>query len=155
AHYLARHPHDPAALAGAGLNALESGDLAEAAGLLDRALAREPTRPSALKARAEVDLRRGDPSTAAHRLGQAIPADPFDDEAFHVRARVRALLGDTAGARADQAAFQRLKKDQSELLEMRSRLLDHPEDSDTRSKVVAWMFAHGRDRDGLEWAMAI
>ena len=33
--------------------------------------------------------------------------------------------------------------------------LDHPNDSDTRTKVVAWMFAHGREQAGLEWAMAI
>jgi Tfp pilus assembly protein PilF len=155
AHYLTRHPDDVAALAGAGLNALGLGDLTEAARLLDRTLARAPTNPAALKGRAEVDLHRGGLAAAAHRLDQAIQADPFDDEAFHVRARVRTMLGDTGGARADHVAFDRLKKDQADLLEMRSRLLDHPEDSDSRSKVVAWMFAHGRDQDGLEWAMAI
>jgi tetratricopeptide (TPR) repeat protein len=155
AHYLARHPDDPAALAGAGLNALALGDLAEAARLLDATLARAPTDPAALKGRAEVDLHRGELTAAAHRLDQAIQADPFSDEAVHVRAQVRMMLGDPAGARADRLAFDRLKQDQAELLQMRSRLLDHPEDSDTRSKVVAWMFAHGRDQDGLEWAMAI
>jgi tetratricopeptide (TPR) repeat protein len=155
AHYLARHPDDPGALAGAGLNALELGDLAEAARLLDGALARDPTSRAALKGRAEVDLHRGALAAAAHRLDQAIQADPFDDEAFHVRARVRTMLGDTAGARADHRAFDRLKQDQAELLRMRTQLLDHPEDSDTRSKVVAWLFGHGRDQDGLEWAMAV
>ncbi len=41
------------------------------------------------------------------------------------------------------------------LLQLRGRLLDHPDDSDTRLKVAAWMLAHGRDEAGLEWAMAI
>ena len=48
-NYLARHPDDPVALAGAGLNALEMGALSEAARLLDRALALAPTQPSALE----------------------------------------------------------------------------------------------------------
>jgi Flp pilus assembly protein TadD len=155
AHYLARHPDDPVALTGAGLNALELGNLAEAVQLLDRALALAPTNSAALKGRAEVDLQHGDLASAGRRLDQAVKANPFDDEALHVRARVRALLGDTAGAQADRAAFDRLKKDQAELLEMRSRLLDNPSDNDTRSKAAAWCLAHGREQDGLEWAMAV
>ncbi len=155
ATYLARHPEDPVALAGAGLNALERDNLAEAARLLDRALARTPDHPAALKGRAEVDLRRGELTSALRRLNQVIQANPFDDEALRVRARGRAMLGDSAGARADRDAFDRLQKDQAELLQLHRRLRDHPEDSATGAKVVAWMFAHGRDQDGLDWANAI
>jgi Tfp pilus assembly protein PilF len=154
-HYLARHPDDPVALAGAGLNALELGDLAGAARLLDRALALAPTNSAALKGRAEVDLQRGELTSAASRLDQVVRAEPFDDVAIYARAQVRTMLGDTAGARADRATFDRLKKEQAELLAMRGQLLNRPNDSETRSKVVAWMFAHGRDQDGLNWAMAI
>jgi Tfp pilus assembly protein PilF len=153
--YLTRHPDDPVALAGAGRNALELADFDQAAQLLDRALARAPTEPSALKGRAEIDLHRGDPTAARRRLDQAHQADPFDEEVLHVRARVRAMLGDPAGAQADRVAFGRLKQDQAELLGMRARLLDQPGDDDTRSKVAAWCFAHGREPDGLGWAMAI
>src|SRR5262249_51284787 len=145
-HFLAGHPDDPIALAGAGLNTLELGDLAGAARLLDRALALAPTSSAALKGRAEVDLQRGDLTSAASRLDRVIRADPFDDPAIYARSQVRTMLGDTAGARADREAFDRLKKDQAELLEMRGRLLNHPDDSETRSKVVAWMFAHGREQ---------
>jgi Tfp pilus assembly protein PilF len=154
-HYLARHPDDSIALTGAGLNAVELGDLSEAARLLDRSLALAPTSSSALKGRAEVDLQRGDLASAGRRLDQAVQANPFDDEALHVRGRVRAMLGDPAGAQADRAAFDRLKKDQAEMLELRTRLMDNPSDDDTRSKAAAWCFAHGREQDGLEWAMAI
>jgi tetratricopeptide (TPR) repeat protein len=53
--YLDRHPDDPAALAGAGRNAMELGDLSGAATLLDRALALAPENPLALKGRADLD----------------------------------------------------------------------------------------------------
>jgi Tfp pilus assembly protein PilF len=153
--YLARHPDDPVALSGAGLNALERGNPAAAARLLDRALALRPNQSAALKARAELDLHHGDLSSARRRLDTAVEAEPFDDEARHVRARVRKLLGDTAGAQADLDAFNRLKKDQAELLKMRERLVNNPSDNDTRYKTAAWCFAHGRSQDGLEWAMAV
>jgi tetratricopeptide (TPR) repeat protein len=155
AHCLSRHPDDPIVLTGAGLNALELGDLTKAAGLLDRALALSPTNSAVLKGRAELDLQRGDQSSALRRLDQVIQADPFDDVALYARAQVKTLLGDKAGARADRETFDRLKKDQAELLALRGRLLDFPDDSETRSKVVTWMFAHGREQDGLDWAMAI
>ncbi len=68
--YLSRHPDDPVALAGSGLNKLELGDLSGAASLLDRALALAPNDPSALKA-----LRRG--PLAARRTGpRGPPARP-------------------------------------------------------------------------------
>src|SRR5262249_58399797 len=105
--------------------------------------------------RAEVDLQRVELPSAGSRLDQVVRADPFDDVAIYARAQVRTMLGDTAGARADRATFDRLKKEQAELLNMRGQLLNRPDDSETRSKVVAWMFAHGRDQDGLNWAMAI
>jgi type IV pilus assembly protein PilF len=155
AHYLARHPDDAVALAGAGLNALEPGNLSEATRQLDRALALAPDERAALRGRAEVDIQRGELASAARRLDQALERDPFDDEILHLRSQVRARLGDSAGARADREAFERLKKDHAALLQLRGRLLDHPEDSDTRLKVAEWMMSHGREEAGLEWAMAI
>jgi hypothetical protein len=65
------------------------------------------------------------------------------------------MLGDPAGARSDREAFDGLTKDQAEPLDLRSQLLNRADDQDTRSKVTAWMLAHGRDQDGLDWAMAI
>jgi Flp pilus assembly protein TadD len=152
---LARSPEDPAALSGAGQNALEMNDLSRAAHLLDRALVQTPNDPSALKARARVALHTGDLPTARRMLDQVIGADAFDEEAFYIRARVRAMEGDFAGAKADGKIFDHLKHEQEEMLSMRARLLNDPADNDSRAKAVAWLFEHGRDKDGLEWAAAI
>ena len=114
-----------------------------------------PKDASALKGRAEVALYSGDMEGARRWLDQAIEVDPFDDGAFHVRGRVRAMLGDAAGSRADRETFDRLKREQAELLALRSTLLNATSDNDARSKVVSWCFEHGRDKDGLDWATAI
>ena len=153
--YLARHSDDPVALAGAGSNALETGDFTAAAHFLDRALALAPTQTTALKTRAQAAIHGGDLDAARHWLDLAVHADQFDDEAYYVRARLRTLLGDTAGARADLAVFDRLKQEQNELMQMHTTLVTRPDDTDTRSRTAAWMFAHGREQDGLEWAMAV
>jgi Flp pilus assembly protein TadD len=153
--YLTRHPADPVALTGAGLNALEMGDLNEASRHLDRALELAPTHPAALKGRADVALSTGDVPSARRWLDQAVRADPFDSEAFQVRSRVQTMLGDPAGAKADRAIADRLKLDQKKLVELRESLLKQPGRDETKTKVAAWMLAHGREQDGLDWAMAI
>ncbi|MGP0065838.1 MAG: hypothetical protein ACLQGP_19825 [Isosphaeraceae bacterium] len=152
--YLERHPDDPTALAGAGRNALELGEVSVAAERLDRALALAPADPSALKGRAEVDLQRRDLTSARRRLDRVLQSNRFDQEALHSRAGVRALLGDHNGAQADRAAFERLKRDQEELLKLRGRVLGEPGNLDLRASVAAWMFAHGREEEGLGWALA-
>ena len=114
-----------------------------------------PKDASALKGRAEVALYSGDMEGARRWLDQAIEVDPFDDGAFHVRGRVRAMLGDAAGSRADRETFDRLKREQAELLALRSTLLNATGDNDARSRVVSWCFEHGRDKDALDWAAAI
>ena len=130
--YLERHPDDPTALAGAGRNALELGEVSVAAERLDRALALAPADPSALKGRAEVDLQRRDLTSARRRLDRVLQSNRFDQEALHSRAGVRALLGDHNGAQADRAAFERLKRDQEELLKLRGRVLGEPGNLDLR-----------------------
>jgi thioredoxin-like negative regulator of GroEL len=100
-------------------------------------------------------MQGGDLDSARRWLDQAVQADRFDDEAYYLRTRVRTLLGDTAGATADCAVFDRLKREQNELVKMHEQLVSHPDDSDTRSRTAAWLFAHGRDQDGLDWATAI
>jgi tetratricopeptide (TPR) repeat protein len=153
--YLAGHPADQAALVGAGRNALEQGDLSEASRLLERSLAMTPDDAGALKGKAELDLRRGELGSALRQLDRAIQSDPFDHEALHRRAMVRTILGDPAGAQADRSAFDRLKNDQAELLKLREAVLDDPNNDDARSHVAAWMFAHGREQEGVGWAQAV
>jgi tetratricopeptide (TPR) repeat protein len=152
--YLARHPDDPIALAGAGRNALDSNDQQTAIRLLDRALAIAPAEPSALKGRAAIDFANGDRSDALTRLDQALRADPYDTEALYNRSRVRSSLGDEAGGRKDLDAFRKYKSDQADLVKIFSLSLANPDNNDLRSKIAAWMFAHGRDDDGLGWAKA-
>jgi Flp pilus assembly protein TadD len=153
--YLAHHPDDPVVLASAGSNALELGDLPTAARFLDRAVALAPTHSTVLKTRAQIAMQSGDLDSARRCLDQAVQADRFDDEAYYLRTRVRTLLGDAAGATADVAVFDRLKREQEELLKMYAQLVSHPDDNDTRSRAAAWLLAHGRDQDGVDWAMAI
>ena len=51
--------------------------------------------------------------------------------------------------------FKRYKNDHAELLKLRGRLMENPSDNTLRAMVAAWMFAHGRDGDGLGWAGAV
>ncbi len=113
-----------------------------------------PASPTALEGLADVELQRGDLTAALHRLDAVIRADPFDQEALDRRAGLRIRLGDSDGARADRAALDRLKRDQADLLAIRGRILAEPGNNDLRARIAAWMFAHGRDQEGLGWAMA-
>jgi tetratricopeptide (TPR) repeat protein len=153
--YLDRHPDDAAALAGAGHNALELQQHANAIELLDRALAVAPSNVVALKGRAAIDTARGDRKAALERLDQAIRADPYDTEALYSRSRLKSASGDEAGAKKDLDAFKQSKKDQAELLKIRGLIMINPDDNELRTKIAAWMFAHGRDSDGLGWARSV
>jgi hypothetical protein len=51
--------------------------------------------------------------------------------------------------------FKRFKNDHTELLGLRGLLMENPNNNALRSQVAAWMFAHGRDDDGLGWASAV
>ncbi len=153
--YLARHESDPAALSGAGLNDLALGDLESAARRLDRALEINGRDAGALKGRAEIDIARREPKKALERLDRAHQIDRFDTEILYSRVRIRALLGDAEGSKQDLDSFKRYTNDQQELLELRGYLMANPNDNSLRVKVAAWMFAHGRDADGLGWAKAV
>ena len=151
--YLASHPDDPEALVGAGRNAVELGDLDRATELLDRALAVAPANIPALKGRADVDLHRDDAQSALRWLDRAIGADPFDHEALHVRRRPRPA--GRPGRRPRRSRRVRPAQARSgRAAQARERILGEPGNSDLWARVAAWMFAHGRDQDGVGWAMA-
>ena len=153
--YLARHPDDVAALAGAGRVALELADPVKAALFLDRALAIAPRNVDALKGKANLELSHGEFELALGRLDTVLDIDPYDTEAYYSRSRVRVRLGQHAGAKQDLDAFKRYTADQADLLKLRGVLMAEPNNNDARSKVAAWMFAHGRNEDGLGWASAV
>ncbi len=153
--YLTRNENDAVALAGAGRNDLELGDQESAIHRLDRALELSPHDAAALKGRAEIDVARRDDKKALERLNLALEIDPFDTEALYSRGRIRGVLGDADGARQDLESFKRFKNDHAELLALRGLLMENPNNNELRSRVAAWMFAHGRDQDGLGWARAV
>jgi tetratricopeptide (TPR) repeat protein len=153
--YLKARPDDAKALAGAGQNAVELGRIDEGVELVDAALAADPDNTTALRARATVDMIRGDLEPALERLNRCVEVNPFDSEALYTRSMVRGRLGQTEGAKADREAVDRLKREQAELLAIRDKLMDSPDDDDLRSQAAAWMLAHGRADEALEWARAI
>jgi tetratricopeptide (TPR) repeat protein len=153
--YLARHGSDSTALSGAGRNDLALGELESAARRLDRALEIDGRDAGALKGRAEIDVARREPKKALERLSRALEIDPFDTEALYARGRIRAALGDAVGANQDLDSFKRYTNDQQELLGLRGLLMANPNNNPVRSQVAVWMFAHGREEDGLGWAKAV
>lgn len=109
---LARNPDDADALGGLGVVRLRQGRVAEARGLLERAIAANPARAanwqaaldgasySAELAEGRAQFRRGDVDAAEATLRRAVarnPTDPTDAEA---------LLGDIALRRNDAAAAE-------------------------------------------------
>ena len=92
--------------------------------------------------RGPAPARRGDPGRSV-RSGGAQPSRRPADPARRFR----------RGPRRSRA-LDRLKRDQADLLAIRGRILAEPGNNDLRARIAAWMFAHGRDQEGLGWAMA-
>ena len=65
------------------------------------------------------------------------------------------LRATAQGARQDLEAFKRLTAENAEVLNLRAILMVDGGNNEARSKVAAWMFAHGREQDGLGWAKAV
>ncbi len=155
ARYLARHPDDAAALTGAGRNAIALGNVAGATHFLDRALEIARDDVNVLKGRASLEMARGRPRDASACLDRALKVDPYDTESLYARSRARAASGDQAGASQDLELFKRYERDHAELLALRGSLMAQPGNNELRSRVARWMFAHGRDDEGLGWASAV
>jgi tetratricopeptide (TPR) repeat protein len=153
--YLARYPDDPTALFGAGRNAVELGEITDAAQFLDRAARIAPNNVEVLKGKASLHMALGQTHDALACLDRALAADPFDTEALYARSRARTSLGDIAGAGRDLELFKQYERDHLELLALRGSLMAHPTNNELRSKVAQWMFAHGRIDEGLGWTNAV
>src|SRR5262249_31352014 len=108
-----------------------------------------------LKELALIDQRRGNYTQALERLNTAVAVDAFDTELLYNRGRVHAALGQEAAAKVDQDRLNQLKADQARLLQVRELLVDAPKNNELRYEVAAWMFAHGREEEGLRWARMI
>lgn len=153
--YFARRPDDPAALVGAGRNALAMADLPTAIRHLDRALGLSPSNLDALKERAAVELQRGDGAAALPWLDKALKVDPFDAEAVYSRGLALNRLRRSTEAKAEQARAARLRDEQAQLLKTRERLQADPGNDDLRSEIARWMFEHGQPAQGVKWAESV
>ena len=97
------------------------GDLLEAVQLLDWVLESRPDDPDALAGRGWLLVRSDDPELLALGvvyLDAAVAADPSNPAGLVYRAFARWRQGDTAGARADLAAFDALDDRPAELLRL-------------------------------------
>ena len=101
-----------------------------------------------------MDLHRGDSKSALRWLDRAVRADPFDHEALHVRAASAPGWATGPGPAPISTLSTGSGAIRPSCSSSRQRILGEPGNSDLWARVAAWMFAHGRDQDGLGWAMA-
>ncbi len=152
--YLVNHPDDPAALVGAARNTVELGDLDRAAELLDRALALTPASPSALRGGPTwtcIGATCGRPSA-----GSIKPSVPTRSTTRPCMSAPASSPGSATGPAPAPISTSSIGSSaiRPSCSSSRERVLGEPHNSDLKCRVAAWMFAHGRDQDGLGWAMA-
>jgi tetratricopeptide (TPR) repeat protein len=150
--YMALKPDDPAGCVGAGRNALEMGDREAATRLFDRALALDPKNVDALKERGLLALRHGDHSASLGFFDRAVRLDRYDLNLRHNRGLVLARLGRDTEAKAEREAETRLRAELAQLNDLKSRVTASPRDLDLQIRVAQWMFDHGHDDGGIQWA---
>ncbi len=150
--YLARRPDDPAALLGAGRNALERGDEAAGARRLARALEVDPRNAQARRELAELTLRRGDAAGALALFDRAVESDPNDLQIRYDRSLALARLGRTDEANAEREVVARLRAEGAEFEQIRRRLAANPRDAALECRAARWMFDHGHPEEGVRWA---
>jgi tetratricopeptide (TPR) repeat protein len=152
ATYIARQPKDPLGYLGAGQNALEMGDDAEAERLLEAALALAPHDSEVLAARATLELHGGQLDKALALFDQAVKADPFDHWNHYQRMLVLSRLGRKAEAELERQKVERLKSENDRFTELTRLLFRNPVDSKLRSEAATWLMVHGHDDEAVDWA---
>jgi tetratricopeptide (TPR) repeat protein len=150
--YLTRKPEDPVGYLGAGQNAVEMGDFAEAAHLLDQSLRLAPNDPIALAARGALERRRGNLEPALQYFDQAVKSDPFDHNNRYQRMLILASLGRKVAAESERQIVEQLKDDQERFDEIGRRLVRKPLDPELRGEAAIWLMKHGREDEAVEWA---
>jgi tetratricopeptide (TPR) repeat protein len=153
--YLRRNPKDVSAMVGLGRNAFQDGDIDGATGEFEAALAVDPRQPDALKELAQLDLRFGRFAQARRRLELLTQIDPFDPETRYSYSQALKLLGERDKARVEAERAARLRKDNEQIVQLRSNILKDPNDLASRCQVAKWMFEHGHADEGLKWAKEV
>ncbi len=150
--YLKHHPDDPVGHIGAGLNALETGNFAEAVASIDRALEQAPRDSKALAARAAIEQRQGRPLAALPIFDQAIAADPFNPTVRYDRMLVLASLGRKAEADAERRRIEQIKFEQERFDRLSLELVRNPGNTQLQSEAAQWLMSHARQEEGVAWA---
>jgi Flp pilus assembly protein TadD len=152
AAYLARHPEDPAALLGAGINAAEKGDDDTAIAYLRKAAALAPDDHRAIAELASLALRRADVEGALSLLDQAIRLETEDPELYYRRGVVLTRLGRQQQAQKDHEHSKRLREAKDRIKELHDRLSRSPGDVQLWYEIAAWLIENGHEEEGLRWA---
>ncbi len=153
--YLGRQPGDASALVGLGRNAFQNGDIDGATKHLEAALRIDPRQPDALKELAQTDIRLGRFVQACRRLELLTQIEPYDHEIRYSYAQALKLSGDDERARTESQLAVRLRNEHDQIVRLRSKILQDPNDRDSRYEVTRWMFDHGHQNEGLKWASEI
>jgi len=149
--YLERNPNDVSARVGLARIAVREGNIEDSTRYFEAALAVNPRQPDALRELGQIDLRLGRFQKAGERLELLTRIEPFDHKVRYAYAESLRLAGDDARCRAELAQAARLRKEQDELAQLKSRLLIDPRGSDACFQVAKWMFDHGRQVEGIIW----
>jgi tetratricopeptide (TPR) repeat protein len=149
--YLQRNPNDASAQVGLGRIAFREGDIDDSARYFEAVLAADPRQPDALRELGQIDLRLGRFQKACERLELLTRIDPFDYQVRYSYAHSLRLAGDDARSHAELAQAARLRNEQDEIGQLKSRVLLDPRDSDACFQVAKWMFDHGHQEEGLVW----
>ncbi len=150
--YLARNAGDPVGYTGAGVNALEMGDVGRAINLLDQSLALAPNDPKALATRGEIEQRQGRFETAIQYFDQALKADPFHHASRYQRMLALARTGKKAEAESERQTIERLDAEQKHFDHLSHELVREPLNPQLRGEAARWLMDHGREDEAVEWA---
>jgi tetratricopeptide (TPR) repeat protein len=153
--YLRRNPNDASALVGLGRNALQGGDIQAATRDFEAALAVDPRQVDALKQLAQLDMRFGRFDQARGRLELLTQIEPFDSGVRYSYSQTLKLVGELEKARIEGERAAKLRRDNEEIIQLRSRILSNSNDLASRLQVAQWMLSHGHADEGLKWAREI
>jgi tetratricopeptide (TPR) repeat protein len=153
--YLERNPGDASALVGFGRNFFQRGDLDTATRYFETALKVDPRQPDALKELGQIDLRLGRFSEACERRRLLTEIQPYEYEVRYSYAQALKLSGEAARSRIEAEHATRLRKEQDRIMQLRTSLLNAPNNAGIRFEVARWMLENGHQQEGLKWTSEI
>jgi tetratricopeptide (TPR) repeat protein len=150
--YLEHAPNDPTALAGAGRCALDAGLEEEARGFFDQAIREFPDQVEAIEGCVALAQRHGDWDLALGLLDRLVRLDPTDPEHHYRRALALERLKRSDEARVERETTELLRREITELNELRKDLIKRPSDQERQARLAAWLLDHDRTEEGLTLA---